>query len=516
MSSHEILTLQFGHYSNYVGAHWWNLQEAGFSYDPDAPSEINHDVLFREGVTLKNEVTFTPRLLLVDLKGSLRALPVEGELYSLPSQSATDTIEVIAEPPEEKNEFLKDISETNTISTTKIYDLERQVQVWSDFLYTRFHPRTVNIIQEHQHNNENTPFDIFPLGANLWKKDQFSEDFSDKIRNYIEECNSFQGFHTLCDSSDAFAGITVSCLEHLNDEYNTKPILGFPILQPSANPIHLLNLALCFDGLAEHSSLFVPLSSNPPQFNFLSLKPDFPYHTSAILASTLDTLSLNYRLKNSKNTLIDICSDFTTNGRKAASASVCLPFPLKTNEDFIDCLNTWEGHLSQSVTPWCDISPDNSLQLVVLRGIPETRLKQPPHLAEKQRNFPAYRCDSLKEMLSYFIVCTSYGTKSEVTVCGEQMSVKTPFPGFFNDRVGNTGDIDGSRSGPVEKINTLAGLHTGKFVGNILSTLTQKLEKIKYKKYHQFVSEGMENDHIRDCFDRLLDFRDCYEDNYLL
>lgn len=24
--SREILTIQLGHYSNYVGSHWWNLQ----------------------------------------------------------------------------------------------------------------------------------------------------------------------------------------------------------------------------------------------------------------------------------------------------------------------------------------------------------------------------------------------------------------------------------------------------------------------------------------------------------
>jgi hypothetical protein len=29
------------------------LQEAGFEYNADTPSEINHDVLFREGVTSK-------------------------------------------------------------------------------------------------------------------------------------------------------------------------------------------------------------------------------------------------------------------------------------------------------------------------------------------------------------------------------------------------------------------------------------------------------------------------------
>lgn len=49
----EILTLQLGHYSNFIGAHWWNLQEQSFEYNTPTPSEVNHDVLYREGVTNK-------------------------------------------------------------------------------------------------------------------------------------------------------------------------------------------------------------------------------------------------------------------------------------------------------------------------------------------------------------------------------------------------------------------------------------------------------------------------------
>lgn len=80
--------------------------------------------------------------------------------------------------------------------TTKIlkrkYNFEQEVQVWSDFLYGRFHPRTVNVVREYQHCNEHTPFDAFPLGVDLWKTEQFEEDFTNKIRNYVEECNNFQ------------------------------------------------------------------------------------------------------------------------------------------------------------------------------------------------------------------------------------------------------------------------------------------------------------------------------------
>lgn len=53
MNTREIVSLQFGHYSNFIGTHWWNIQETGFDYTGDSLSEINHDVLFREGLTNK-------------------------------------------------------------------------------------------------------------------------------------------------------------------------------------------------------------------------------------------------------------------------------------------------------------------------------------------------------------------------------------------------------------------------------------------------------------------------------
>ncbi|XP_063924432.1 protein misato-like [Zophobas morio] len=518
MSSNEILTLQFGHYSNFIGTHWWNIQESSFQYDPDNPSEINHDILYREGLTLKGDVTFTPRLLLVDLKGSLKALPEDGELYEA-AQEDTDTspFEIVAEQKQEKIDFQKDLDQG--LQTKKIYDLDNDAHVWSDFLYTRFHPRSVNVVKDYQHSDEHTPFDIFPLGTNLWKKDQFSEDFVDKIRNYIEECNNFQGFHVLLDAMDGFSGLSTSCLEYIRDEYDTKSVFSFPVNVDlsSKNPLNLLSLALCVDGLNEHSSLFTPLSTKSRRFDLLSFKPDLPYHSSAILAATLDTVTLNYRLKNSRHSLIDLCTDMSPNGRKAVATSVRLPFPLKKGEDFIDCLDNWDGPLCQSVTPNCEISSDDSLQLVALRGIPESRLKRPPHVETKQRDMPAYRCDTLKEMLSYFLVCTSYGSRSEVTVSKEQMPVRTPFPRFFDGRVGKTGDVDlGGENSAVDSVNVLAGLHSGKFVGNMFDVLVKDLEKIKYKRFHQFVSEGVENDQFRECFDRILDLRDCYEDNYLV
>lgn len=162
MSTREIVTLQFGHYSNYVGAHFWNIQELSFDYTGTVKTECNHDILYREGQSAKGDVTYTPRLLLADVKGSLRTLPASGGLPDYADQVEDvpwETVEKIEQPQPPKNEFLTDIDvQGPSTDEPKEYNLEDTVQTWTDFLYARFHPRTINIVQEYEHGNENVSF----------------------------------------------------------------------------------------------------------------------------------------------------------------------------------------------------------------------------------------------------------------------------------------------------------------------------------------------------------------------
>ena len=116
MDKNSIITLQLGHYSNYVGAHFWNIQEAGFVFDNSVQLDVDHSVLFREGRTQRDEVTFTPRLVSVDLKGALGSLPVFGDLYDdvhqdldkLESGLSWDgDVQVKKEEGARKNEYLR-------------------------------------------------------------------------------------------------------------------------------------------------------------------------------------------------------------------------------------------------------------------------------------------------------------------------------------------------------------------------------------------------------------------------
>nr|XP_023030368.1 protein misato [Leptinotarsa decemlineata] len=554
MVGKEILTLQFGHYSNFVGTHWWNIQEQGFEYNSNIPSEINHDVLYREGLSPRGEVTFTPRLLLVDLKGSLKTLPEIGELYERlphPSEVKVEWDENLVEtrpgPSEVKNKFQADLEDPEKLQSVskESYDFDKDARVWSDFLYTRFHPRTVNIVKEYQHCNENTPFDAFPLGASLWKTPQFEEDFSDKIRNYIEECDGFQGFHVLTDCTNAFGGLTSSCMEHLQDDYGRKSILVFPVI-PSHFPdneyqteeeklqsviidsVRMLNVALSFNEFTENSSLLVPLSVGSTGWRQPGLKREFrnvvydpklPYHSSALLATALETFSMKYRLKSSGFALADLSADLNQGGRKVAAASLCLPFPLKEGGDLLECLDKWEGPLFQSITPNCTIGNYRVMQHVALRGIAEERLKKPLNQAQKQRELPAYRCDSIEEMLTLFLSYTSEATASNVTVVHKPLDVRNPFPRIFNRNIGQNGcvsEFERADGIGVEKVPVLSGLHTGSEVGQMLENLHTEARKIKVARFHQFASEGIQKDDFEECLDNLFALRENYEDSYVI
>ena len=59
-----LITIQCGNYSNYIGSHFWNIQESGFVYNQNNVDgrridsaaeilEIDNDVLYREGSTLR-------------------------------------------------------------------------------------------------------------------------------------------------------------------------------------------------------------------------------------------------------------------------------------------------------------------------------------------------------------------------------------------------------------------------------------------------------------------------------
>ncbi|CAL7946551.1 unnamed protein product [Xylocopa violacea] len=536
MTSREVVTIQLGHYSNFIGTHWWNLQETNFSYDPDNPSEINHDVLYREGENLQKQITYTPRLLLVDLKGACGYLKQEGTLYDAPEFDREnkflwedEKVEVSSEKPAAKSPFVASLDEKLELES---FNVENDVNSWVDYLAPRFHPRTLNIIRQYEHGSMVQPFDIFTYGKNLWNTEQFSDDFSERIRAYMEECDLMQGFQIIVDSADGFAGVGASCMQYLKDEYG-KSILAFPCIdskktEPSmSNMIKILNTALCWQHVGEHASLYSPLCcgetvwpqiGDPRAFNHLTYEPELKYHSSALLATALDTLTIRYRRKEYPNVVLsDLCADLNKLGRKAAATSLTLPFPMTAKTDLIDVLDEFEGTLWTCLTPNCEIPMDKNMQSIVLRGIPEERLKRPISHAMKQMSKPAYKCSTVHEMMTLYLACTCHASATYLANISSPLNIKPPYPKIFNNTVTETGDIIRWPVGTdVKSVPVMAGLHSGNSISTMYESLHDQLSRIRsIKKLHAFIESGFEEDEFKECLDHLLDCKENYEDRYV-
>ncbi|XP_028159255.1 protein misato [Ostrinia furnacalis] len=543
MATREILTLQFGHYTNYIGAHFWNTQELSFDYTGLKKTEVNHDILYREGENGKGETTYTPRLLLADLKGSLKTLPVSGGLpeESDPDHLEWENVDKVEEPAPQKNQYLVDIDSEGPAAAEKTYNFEEEVKTWTDFIYPRLHSRSVNVIKEYNHGDENEGFDIYNSGTALWKHD-FGDTFSDNIRKYVEECDSMQGFQVNFDCIDGFSGMAMGCIEYLADEY-TKPIVAYPIIPsyfPDNNPstqeerdksnlkdsTRLVNLALSLQALSEHATLFVPLCTsekgwrkpgNPRSFEYINYNPQLYYHSSALLATAIDTLSQKYRHKSNIHTMSDICADMTGYGRKMAAASLGMPFALNESQYLIDFLNNTTKPIYTSLTPSCKIASDKLFQLITVRGIPESYLKAPLKEAKEQMNLPAYRCNSVKEMFELYFQASNFLSATNVTVCEQPFELKTPYPQFFSKDLNKYGFVASDSSQErIESCAVVAGYHNGNFMADTIEKVHREVSRIQFAKLHKFRQEGLEAADYKESLDKLAEFKDNYEDDFEL
>uniref|UniRef100_A0A182PE02 Misato Segment II tubulin-like domain-containing protein n=1 Tax=Anopheles epiroticus TaxID=199890 RepID=A0A182PE02_9DIPT len=594
----EILTFQLGNYSNYIGTHWWNIQvrlqkhikishvaqhqhvrphyfqESSFNYEPNAePSEIDHSVLYREGQTRQRQVTFTPRLLMLDLNGTLKHVPRTGDLYEQPIDPeqipADDPTEVVAdigwetgkvevikkEKPAERHPYQKDLLEAGTSSNSgedeeKDYNFSQTVQDWIDYSYTRYHPRSINVIERYTHSREESQLDTITNGMELWKDFDFQDDFTDRVRQYIEECDGCQGFQTLFDCGDGFSGVAVKLLEHLQDEYG-KATLTFPVFAPKAlafknadepmsDSIRVINTALAFAQLPEQCSLFVPLStmarcwrnvSEPRALPNLVYDPANFYQTSAILASFLETVTLRYRLKGSASAgsgayISGMCGELSAYGRKMAAAGLALPFPLDAKQDLIDCLDQLENGQSLTVqlSPNVNVRKRAIIQSVCARGLPQNRLKRPPTAksAQRQQIMPAYRCSNVSEMLQFFYSCTLEVSMSHVSSINSPIPIRQPFPvELFDKRIGFDGfltdDPLAQAAMPyVQSCPSLAAIQSSADLGDGLDALHREVSRIRLGKIPRFAECGLEEVDYKEHIEQLLEFKENYDENYEL
>ncbi|XP_029918756.1 protein misato homolog 1 [Myripristis murdjan] len=567
----EVITLQLGHYSNFVGTHWWNLQDASLSYDPETPpGEIQSDVVFREGQTLGGHVTYTPRLIAMDLKGSLQTLRQEGSLYDPGKDTTTYTWEgdimMHEESPPSKNSFLQDLdkldngeilAEADYPSTSQpqcsgpvsvetvnsrlervqgVYRLEGSVRVWSDFLRIHLHPRTISIIHQYNHDGEAHRLEAFGQGEALLQG-AVLEELEDKLHFFVEECDYLQGFQVLCDLADGFSGLGSKVTEMLQDSYSGRGILTWglaPVSHPNSTPMkdiyHLINYALGMVHLANHSSFFCPLtlrgglSRHPTPhtaFPHLTYDPSLWYHSSSVLALALDAVTVPYRLRHNSVPMWQVADALAVSGRKVVAAYGAVPFPMMHGGSLPDALSA-----CADVLPWKPLSACPELgdsrcygQLVTLKGFEGQRLvsslapgTQPPT--------PLHSLHSGEDVLASYIRSFYPTTPLALQLVSSPSKLTPPFPQIFSQSLGAQGFLQSESLPPgcpapvVSSVPVLTSLQSGPALCPWLSELHRSVSTLDIRRVApSFLSQGPEMADYRDALEQLCLLARCYRDD---
>lgn len=574
----EVVTLQLGHYSNFIGTHWWNIQDAGLVYDADAPAgELQSDVLFREGLTLAGHVTYTPRLIAIDLKGSLQTLRKEGSLYDTEDENSAFTwdgqIMTHQESPPSKNPFLQELDNLDTggllaepdfahlssavdnssvpgasvavetINSSleriqKSYRLEGSVRVWSDFLRLHLHPRTISVINQYNHDGESERLEVFGQGETLLQG-QVLEDLEDRLHFFIEECDYLQGFQVLCDLTDGFSGLGSKVTEYLQDSYGGRGILTWgvaPVNHPDTSSMkdlyHMMNCALGTLQMANHSSLFCPLTLRgglcrrpppPTAFPLLNGDPLLWYHSSSVLALALDALTVSYRLRDCSATMWQLSDALTASGRKVVSAYGSVPFPMMLGGCLPDALDAFSD-----VVPWRSLSacPEISdrrfcfSQSVTLKGVDEQSLVS--HLLPgMEPPSPLHYERSGEDVLSAYVRLHYPSSPLAVQLVSSGSKVTPPFPQIFSPSLGAQGFLQNHSTPaspscpPVSCLPVLTSLQSSPGVGLQLSELQKACASLDLRRVApSFLTHGPEPGEISEYLEQLRNLAHCYRQSH--
>lgn len=558
----EVLTLQLGHFAGFVGAHWWNQQDAALCRPTDAkepPGELCPDVLYRTGRTLHGQETYTPRLILMDLKGSLSSLKQEGGLYRDEQLDAAiawqGKLTTHKEELYPKNPYLQDLLSaegvlssdgtwrvksipngkglppfTNGRTPKPVMPTEGSIRVWSDFLRVHLHPRSICMIHKYNHDGEAGRLEAFGQGESILKEPKYLEELEDRLHFYVEECDYLQGFQILCDLHDGFSGLGAKAAELLQDEYSGRGIITWGLLpgpyrlgELQKNIYRLLNTAFGLVHLSAHSSLVCPLSLGgslglrpepPVSFPLLQYDAALPFHCGAILATALDTVTVPYRLCSSPVSMVHLADMLNFSGKKVVSAGATIPFPLVPSQSLPDALM----QLGEA-TPWTPLSacgdPSGTCcfaQSVVLRGLDRAR-----HTSQLTPGTPLpsplHACTTGEEVLAQYLQQQQPRVRSSSHLLLTPCKVVPPYPSLFSSSLSQHGSVlDGLPTGTaVESIPVLGALCSSSSLNRALGDLAKDLSKLDLRRWASFMDAGVEQDDLEETLQELRSLAQCYE-----
>ena len=232
------------------------------------------------------------------------------------------------------------------------------------------------------------------------------------------------------------------------------------------------------------------------------------YHTSAILASAIETVTLPYRFKDNQfthlNSLID---NLSSGGRKISALSLGLPIPVSSTLPLGDLLN---GTLDFVVPLTPDIRQfENTLtQSTVVRGIPTHLLKtENYHVMAKQ-------------ISALFQYKSSLGRPSPTYIARTPSIINQCFPDIFKPTVTPVGCIIEHYRRPLEtkmqKTSVIATLVNCQDITKPLKVVLEGTNKTNVIKCLGFLEAGIEGADIESCREEVRSIVQNYQSGYEL
>lgn len=264
--------------------------------------------------------------------------------------------------------------------------------------------------------------------------------------------------------------------------------------------------------------------ATPRQFSNFEYDPHNLYETSAILATYLDTISLRYRVNESIDScnLSGFCSDLTNYGRKLVAAGLELPFKMLQDEELIECLDRFDGKMFTQLSPNSNVGTDRIVQSICVRGIPENRLKSTkPTKVEKQRKMAAFSCGSVSEMFQMYFQCSNYASLAHVVALQKGMPTQKPYPVDLFSYLTQTGFInefesEASKVNKIQSIPVMATAQCSNDLAETLESLHREAKRVKIAKIPRFKESALASDDYDDVLEKILEFKDNYDDCFEL
>ncbi|KAG7665738.1 DML1 [[Candida] subhashii] len=293
----EVINISLSQLAGHTTTHLYNDQESLIPYTANAP--ITHNLttfLSRFKSTSGTGSNFSPRSLVYDLRGGFGALNKYEYHESLPSFDEIPQALRISENKIRKSEYQSNL-DAGLIDGSKLTC--ENTRYWTDYNKLIYNPKSLTTLNNFNYVSDepvgshfhfpNLKFATFNIGQK-----EFNEDDVDSFRNFLEQCDLFNGLQLTTEIDSAWGGYANEMLIYLNDEYfNTSKIniWTYGLMNSSNSATSKISRVKTIVELSKSSSLLFPIDVDYSSGMLSSIfKKDSLWHRSGLPAMFINSI----------------------------------------------------------------------------------------------------------------------------------------------------------------------------------------------------------------------------------